>query len=383
MNDMIAEITRQFEIDQKSGRKAAHAGDIPISYEAITPEWLTHVVCRGVPGAKVASYHLDTPDNGSSNRRRIFIEYNAVGSAANLPKSVFCKASTELLNRIMLAVSGCAHAETMFYNKVRPLVDIEAPEALFAAYDRRSYASIIVLRDLGAEVSFCNEATGMNWERALSQVSLLAKFHGRFYESPEIKSGDLQLPTWPQAWGYQVNNGLEEYTNKGFREAKDIIPARLYARYSEIWPASALSVELHKGRPQTLTHGDVHLKNWYVRNGNTMGLSDWQVASTGHWSRDLAYAISSALTVEQRRMWEADLIKNYLERLAQCGADIPSFAEAWTFYRQQLPAALAFWTVTLTPAPTQPEMQPRATTLEFIKRIAHAMDDVDSLDSFG
>ncbi|MEJ2459065.1 MAG: hypothetical protein P8Y58_13380 [Novosphingobium sp.] len=43
---------------------------------------------------------------------------------------------------------------------------------------------------------------------------------------------------------------------------------------------------------------------------------------------------------------------------------------------------LAFWTNTLNPAPGMPDMQPRDSTLEFIRRITIAMDDLDTLDSF-
>jgi hypothetical protein len=382
MNDMVAEIRRQFELDQVSGRQAVAPGDIPAFYESITPEWLTHILCRDTPGARVTSYSLGEPDNGSSNRRRIYVEYNEMGRSAGLPGSVFCKATVELLNRIMLAVSNCAHSEVTFYNRIRPLIDIEAPEALFAAYDRRSFASMIMLKDLDGQVAFCSQETAMNWERAASQMRLLGRLHGRFYESPEIADSSLELMTWPQAWANQVGNGLEEYSNKGFRAAEAVIPARLYARYSEIWPATQLSVDLHKDRPQTLTHGDVHLKNWFVRGENAMGLNDWQTVSVGHWSRDLAYAISTALTIEQRRQWEKELITVYLDALAEGGAVAPPFDQAWTYYRQQLFSALAFWTVTLTPAPTQPEMQPQDTTLEFIKRIVHAIDDLGALNSF-
>jgi hypothetical protein len=56
--------------------------------------------------------------------------------------------------------------------------------------------------------------------------------------------------------------------------------------------------------------------------------------------------------------------------------------EAWKNMRQQLLTALAFWTITLRPAPGMPDMQPERTTHEFLRRIYAAMDDHDALDSF-
>ena len=50
-------------------------------------------------------------------------------------------------------------------------------------------------------------------------------------------------------------------------------------------------------------------------------------------------------------------------------------------YRQQMFAALAWWTGTLGQPPDAPAMQPQETSLEFIKRMAVALDDLDCLDS--
>ena len=51
-------------------------------------------------------------------------------------------------------------------------------------------------------------------------------------------------------------------------------------------------------------------------------------------------------------------------------------------FRQQAFSALMMWTPTLCPPPLLPEMQTEATSMEMIKRITTAIDDVRSLDSF-
>jgi aminoglycoside phosphotransferase (APT) family kinase protein len=82
----------------------------------------------------------------------------------------------------------------------------------------------------------------------------------------------------------------------------------------------------------------MHLGNWYFMGGGAMGLCDWQCISVGHWSRDLAYALASTLTVERRRSWERELIALYLQRLAEaCGA-VLDFPTTWDLYRR-----LAHW----------------------------------------
>jgi hypothetical protein len=43
---------------------------------------------------------------------------------------------------------------------------------------------------------------------------------------------------------------------------------------------------------------------------------------------------------------------------------------------------LAFWTMTINPAPGMPsDMQPHEATIEFIRRIGAAVDDLESLDA--
>ena len=380
--DLIEPIKRRYDWDQLHRPKAVSATDVPFSYEAITPAWLTAILCRNHPNAEVLGFRLDEPDNGSSNRRRIFIDYNEGGRQAGLPLTVFCKASHELRNRLQLGLSGAARAEVLFFNTVRPLVEIHAPRAYFANYDPASFASIVVLADMAGQVEFCTHTTQMTRARAESQMRLLATLHGRFYESEELRGLLKPLGTWPEYF-HRCDQAfrLAEYCNIGFMRGESVIPSRLFARHAEIWPATLSSVEAHNRLPHSLIHGDVHLRNWYIAAGGEMGLADWQLICSGNWSRDLAYTISTALSVENRRAWEKELLDLYLEEVQHSGGPALDRRKAWDLYRQQLFGALAWWTVTLTPPPEMPDMQPAASSLEFIKRITHAIDDLEALRS--
>ena len=356
--------------------------DIPHSYESITSEWLTAVICADVSDAVIVNHKLDTPDDGTSNRRRIYLEYNEAGTVRGLPASVFCKAAFDVKNKILLAHTCGPLLERVFYSQVRSRLDIEAPRALYAAYDPKSFTGLIILEDLRGKVSFCDEKTKMSRQRAESQLRLLAALHGHYFQSPEFANSLEDVMFWPDRFHRMASFHLRDICEAGFRAAKDVLPPELFARESEVWPATLNAVERHRVLPQTLTHGDVHLKNWYVTKGGEMGLSDWQALTRGHWSRDIAYAISCALEVEDRRAWEADLIRYYLDRLGTEGGPKVTFDEAWLNYRQQLLHALAWWTGTLTPTPDMPDMQPQETAIEFIRRFGAAINDHHALDSF-
>ena len=159
--------------------------DIPLSFDSITPEWMTDVLCREHPGAYVSSFMFESRDEGTTNRRRIWIKYNEVGERVGRPASVFCKASHGFANRLILAAAS-AVGELTCYDKIRPLLEIEAPRGYFAKYDRRSYNSMVMMSDLGSRAEFCAHTTPITRSRAESQMHLLASVHDRFHQSQEL-----------------------------------------------------------------------------------------------------------------------------------------------------------------------------------------------------
>jgi len=383
MPKTFAEIKAAFEREQRQHAEPRTAGDLPFTYEAITPRWLTAVLAGGTPGAAVVSHELGPPDSGTSCRRRIHLRWNERGAAAGLPPTVFCKGTQSLESRYMLGMNEGVQAEVNFYNGVRPILDVIAPTAFFARFDPESLNSIIILRDLRDEVDFCQLDTDLTLEQAQSQMRLLATLHGRFYESPELRTTLADFSNWETFFTITAEDaGFGDACIRGFTEAKDVIPPRLFQREPEVWPATLACVALHRQMPRGLIHSDVHLKNWYVTRAGEMGINDWQNSSRGNGSRDLAYAISTGLAVEKRRLWEREILTYYVDRLAASGGPRLDFDQVFRRYRQQLFAALAWWTGTLGQPPDAPKMQPPEVSREFIRRMAIAIDDLDALDSF-
>jgi thiamine kinase-like enzyme len=393
MDLSFAEIKRQFalEAERAAGRTLTSADQLPLHYEEITPAWLTSALVPALapaPGsesgnAEVVGLRLGEADEGTSSRRRIHLTWNDAGQRAGLPASVFCKSTFHLENRYIIGMNGGIAAEATFYNTVRPKLPIVAPEALFSRYDPASLNSLIIMRDIAGEVTFGSHELTLTEEQARSQLRLLATLHARYWESPELETELAVWNSWEKYFTITVEEaGFGPSCARGFQLAEDVIPARLFPRAEEIWPATLACVAAHQRLPRTLLHSDPHLKNWYIAADGGMGLNDWQCSSKGNWGRDVAYTISTALAVEDRRNWERDLLGHYLEELRAAGVAAPDFNEAWRIYRQQLFAALAWWTGTLGQPPEAPKMQPAATAREFIRRMAHAIDDLDALDAF-
>lgn len=380
MTTLAQQIDDAWEREKVSPPRLESRDDIPRSYDAITDGWLTEVLCAQHPGAAVTGHVLGPPDDGTNNRRRIHLRYNAAGEAAALPASVFCKATFALANRQMLGHSGGVLCEVTFHRHARALIEIEAPRALFAGYDQQSFASIVIFEDLGESAAFCTESTVTDRQFVEAQLALLARLHGRFYASPELDDALSVLPTWHERFHRLASFHLEESCMAGVEAAETLLPPAIYENRTTIWRATLASVEKAREMPPTLCHGDVHLKNWYRLCDGTIGLADWGVTHRGDWARDLAYTITTALSVEDRRALEGELVASYLGMLAAAGGPRVYFGEAMRRYRLALPSAFAFWTLTLKPDPAFPDMQPPSTARVFIERLGAAMADHEALD---
>lgn len=380
-DDVFDMLKARYDEELRACPVPIEADDIPIGYETITPAWLTKVLCGDHPGAEVVSHTLGPSDEGTSSRRRIHLEYNAAGQDACLPPSVFCKSTHTIKSRFQLALNGFVEGEVSFFRYLRPVLGIEAPNCLFVNFNPHTYNSIIILEDMGDDVTFCRHDQPMNRARAESQLRLLAKMHSVHHGDGVAKEFPF-LRTWEDTFTATAENGFEESGKRGFDMAREVIPARLQAREEEVWPATVTSAAAHGSLPHSVIHSDVHLKNWYIAASGDMGLNDWQCVCRGHWGRDLAYCISTALEPDDRRAWERELVELYLDELAGHGVERVSFDEAWSHYRQQLFGALLWWTGTLGQPPNSPEMQPRDSCLQFIGRMAVAIDDLDALDAF-
>ncbi len=360
---------------------ARDAKDIPWCAEAVSAEWLTPILCQSHPGAAVVGVQVDGGSAGSSVRRRIRVEYNDEGKRAGLVDAFFAKATPTVLTRLSSAMAAAQEAK--FFRLVRPELPIEAPVHRHSVYDRETGRSFHLFEDLTVtrQARFCDFSYALDKDHAEQVVDLLAVFHGRFYDSSRF-GADLQwIPPYESFHRLGELNGTHLGHDQAMVAAEHVIPPDVTARRAEIWTMAERGLALHAEEPRTLIHSDVHLGNWYITGAGRMGLCDWQCVSTGSWSRDFAYALSTIMDVPDRRACERDLLRRYLERLAEFGGPMIDFDHAWTLYRQQTFAALLMWTPTLCHPPTMPDMQPEAMSLEMIRRITAAMSDLDAFDS--
>lgn len=357
--------------------------DVPAHVQDITASWLTDVLQAVFPGVTVMGVSVDHVSSGTSVRARLHLRYGT--DRSELPATMFVKSTPTLTTRIANGLTGTAPTEAGFYQHLRPQLDLQAPQGYHSAFNSKSWRSVQIIEDLVATkgATFCSPARHVTFDEALQIVHQLATLHGQGTQLPEVTGAHRPswLCTYPEWWrrALSVVNVKRSHL-RAVADAVDdgILPPELRGRGQDLWDRFQQSVQIHRNLPHTLIHGDVHLGNWYVTADGAMGLCDWQCISAGHWSRDVAYALASALNVEQRRAWERDLIQTYLDILNQGDSVAVDFGQAWQLYRLQLFGALTMWTPTYHPPPLMPNMQPTTVTQEMLRRIGTAIVDLDA-----
>lgn len=374
-------------VGEKLRRPMAHdALDVPRSAEAMTPEWLTAVLCRDHPGAAVVSYSVPSGSSGTSTRAAVRVVYNDAGEKAGLPTELYAKTTTSLTQRLVLGLAQVIDGEIEFFNRIRPRLDIESPRGYFSALDQRTWRSISVIEDVAATKSatFLHATSRISRPNIEGLLAGLAGMHGTMWRDHEVERADTWMKT-PLDHLRNISSfiSMRKRSAVGAQRARSVIPAPLLGRIDDLWLGFERSMAYATQAPMTFLHGDAHVGNTYITGDGRMGWTDWQVCLRGCWAYDVAYILATALEVEDRRAWERDLLTFYLEHLALAGGQGPEFEEAWQTYRRHLFYPYFAWAFTIGRSALQPKMQPVELCLPIIERTSTAIDDLAALEAVG
>ncbi len=310
----------------------------PTSAADITPAYLTRLMAQAVPGVTVT--HVDMVEAktygeqfvSTAGRVIVNVRYGP-GSPADLPTRLVVKVARGV-DKIL---APFYENEVNFYNRVRPELNLETPHCFGAGFDAVSSDFAIVLEDLTLRgATFPSVLSPVTLDNVRSILSQQAKLHARFWESPRLRpGGDL-------AWaGSHVEGKVADLMMVGaaplIQHEIDTVSFKreMVQRLRTTGPdlrSGTLALHRHQqSLPQTLVEGDMHIGNSYILPDGSGGLLDWQLTCRGHHMHDVSYLVTTALSVEDRRAHEQDLVRFYLDRLAVEGvADGPSFEESFT-----------------------------------------------------
>lgn len=358
------------------------AADVPMNGRSLTNEWLTEVLCGGVPEARVLTWHSPGGSSGTSERAALRVEYNQAGRAAGLPTQLYTKSSDSFQQRMMLGAACFLHGESQFYLGFRDKVDMEAPQGYWGGVDPASWRSLVIIEDITATkgARFIDATEPLNRAQVEDVLTNMAGYHGAWWDSSQL----AQLKT-PIDHFHNVGDfiDMERRCRVGMDRAKEVIPTPLYGQADRLWEGTRASLALLTAQTPTLLHGDSHVGQTYVTANGRMGLTDWQTTLRGNWAHDVAYFVGSACEPADRRTWEADLLHHYLAQLAVAGGQAPSFDDAMLAYRRSMFYPYSAWAFTIGRAWYQPKMQSVTTCRTVLHRLSTAIDDLDSFGAMG
>jgi hypothetical protein len=311
--------------------------DIPARWEEVTPQWLQQMLAERFPEAAVSGVSLIWESEGNNRRARFKVTY-ASGAG---PEVVFAKAEGPY--RQVHASNGNLFNEARMLGSAVSL-RVDHPAVYGVLIDEPGLDWLVLMEDVTARGGDPRDSTR---PMTAAQVSLgvqgLARMHAQYWDfSPAAVPGLEWVQTWEPTEGFI--GAFRARAGQGLERMAGLMPTEL-AGYSgeDLVEICARYIGALSQGPLTLLHGDAHIGNTYVLPDDSVGFLDWQVVRRGNWSQDVGYFVQGALTDQDRRACERDILARYLKALDR---DV-SFDDGWLWYCASPAYGLAVWLATL------------------------------------
>lgn len=313
---------------------------LPRGWDDITPDWMTAALSRHHPDAVVDAVAVVLRDDGTNKRARLALTY----SAGSGPATVFAKAVDPDHAELVALTSGLYHEPRLFTSGVE--LPLDHPTVYTALIDQDRSDFLMIMEDVVARGADPRDSTRpMSIDQVANGVRGLARMHSRFWGQ--------RLDTYPTLdWlePFVAFEGMQyaplhiAHERLGETVAPEILALSGTELFIDIW---ARYIGTLTRSTQTLLHGDPHIGNTYLLPNDDVGFLDWQMARRGNWSLDLGYFLQGALTIEDRRRSERDLLAEYRGALELPAGEMPTAEEVWLRYRASVAHGLAIWMATL------------------------------------
>ncbi|MDB5470095.1 MAG: hypothetical protein JWR84_1655 [Caulobacter sp.] len=282
--------------------------------------WLTAVLQGGGVDAVVSGFAAKGVGTGQiGDSVRFSLEYARKGPDA--PASLvgkFPAAAPE--SRATGVMLSNYIREVRFYQELAPKALIRTPRVYFTDVDEATSDFVLMMEDL-APAEQGDQLTGVTLEQARLVIVEAARLHASHWQDPA-------LDTMPWVSGSKAaaqREGHDEQVVFLWQAFKDRYGPRLDPAWVTAgdWLSSrAASVAEAPGAPRCLTHNDFRPDNMMfgnARGGHPLTVLDWQSYAYGVGATDVAYFLAGALSPDQRRAAEPELLGLYHDTLTSLG----------------------------------------------------------------
>jgi Phosphotransferase enzyme family len=342
---------------------------VPRRPSDITAAWMSEAL-----GTDVADVEITKTIGGTATKLLLRVAYTGQNE---LPETMCLKGGMGDHAPFMAQV-GIYATEALFFRDELKHSKVRAPKVYWADVDDELFGAVLIEDLSRSSVRFCSSRTPLEPEEVAAVLDNTALLHAGRWNSPWLAHAH-----WLEHFADPKSKGRAYFSMLGVPVVQEYIDKRSDILPPELADAQRCIdlfwgfVDTSERGPETLLHGDLHVGNVYF-DGPRAAMCDWQVLGRGSPAFDVAYLIGSAMTTEQRRESERDLLDHYLGALRAAGvADPPGWDELWLAYRAHMAYGLFAWL-------TNPEafQEPDIIT-EVTGRFATATVDLDTAEAVG
>jgi hypothetical protein len=263
--------------------------------------------------------------------------------------------------------------EVCFYRDLAASTGMRTLRSVYADVDPATHHGVVITEDVVEEgAKFLDALSAYTPEQAAASLDELAKLHAATWCDPAYADASWLASRMAS---YLELRGLEEIRFNFEGPIGAGVPDETRDAERLVDAYRALAAETPSARPWSVIHGDAHVGNLYLDGDGRPSFVDWQLVQRGPWYLDVGYHIASALTVEDRRRTEQELVRHYLDGLAAAGIEPPSWDDAWFGIRRGVLNGLFLWGITL-------KVDPEITTT-LLHRLGTAAADHDAFLAVG
>lgn len=301
--------------------------------ENMTNEWLSGALKKAgvLPDGQVESFEFEYFGTGKmGDNARLTLKYSR--NAENPPKTIIAKLpAQDETARMIAGYRGAYYSEVMFYKNLAAQTTMRTPTIFGAEVSEDKMDFILLMEDM-APAEPGSQLVGESKHHARIAMKESAKLAAAFYGKKEVTDCDYvltpagddggqmgqdllveNLPAFLDRFGHGINTECQNFIKHYANNHKTFV-----SRYQG---------------PKTLAHADFRSENILFLN-DTACTVDWQTVMESSPLTDFAYFMGGSVDVEDRRLWEKDLVHEYSEALARLGVTL-SADECWEQYREQ------------------------------------------------
>jgi aminoglycoside phosphotransferase (APT) family kinase protein len=352
---------------------------VPSGIDEVTTHWLSEVLrfddsTPGLSAVKAIRVEQIAQDTGFSS---LLYRLHLTGGPG-VPATVIVKLPAQSDARWAMDMLGGYRRELSFYRYVAQRAPIATPRVYAAGMIDDSADFVLVLEDL-RDWDNADHLVGLSMQRARLCIEQLAGMHAWSVIAANAEALEefpsLDSPTARQILLRAFETGWRVYRDKS-TVAVPAAVARYAERFVEVAPKALAALT---ERPMLL-HGDIRADNMFF-DGDLLKIVDFQFASRGVGLADIGYLVSQGLPTEVRRGHDEELVREYLDRLAERGVADYSFDEAWRHYRFAVAYLMLLPVITLVGWDGMSERS-RTLCLTLTERAVATIDDVNATEVF-